>query len=88
MMEYVLGTPVKTLVAFSGVPLGTTGYIVEDYGSGITIAWDLPDHPYPKDIPPEEIAKMWAVNYKCPLRDGFDKESELHFLEFPPEPED
>lgn len=82
MLEnYQLGTRVKTLIAFSGVPEGTHGMIVEDYGSGIMIAWDLPDRPIPKDKTPEEISMMWAIDNKCPLRDGFDKASESKFLE-------
>ena len=75
-----IGTQVKTKVGFSGVPKGTKGLIVEDYGTGLTVAWDLPDRPLPQNTP-EEIAKMYAVNPQCPLRDGFDKETELHFLE-------
>lgn len=76
-----IGTKVKSLRDFSGVPKHTTGYVVEDYGSGITIAWDLPNRPYPQDMTYQEVAEMWAVSSKCPLRDGFDKETELQYLE-------
>jgi len=44
------------------------------------VAWDLPDRPLP-DMTPAEISEMFAINPKCPLRDGFDKETELDFLE-------
>ena len=77
--EAIIGTRVKSLVDFAGVPKGTEGVIDEDYyGIGIMVAWDLPDQPLPK-------------NYSCYdgkpaissgiLRDGFDKETELKFLE-------
>lgn len=76
-----VGDPVITNRDWPGVPKGTPGIIVDDYGSGITVAWDLPDRPYPKDKTPQEVAKMWAVNPLCPLRDGFDKQTELKYLE-------
>lgn len=74
-----LGQRVKTLVNFSGVPTGTEGVIDEDYGSGVMVAWDLPDRPLPKGY------KVWdgkpAFHPGTPLRDGFDKKTELKFLE-------
>jgi len=75
-----IGQKVKNNRAFSGVPEGTEGYVVEDYGSGVTIAWDLPHRPYPHEFTYEQVAEMWAVDPTCPLRDGFDKETELEFL--------
>ena len=45
--EATLGTRVRTLVAFSGVPEGTEGVVDEDYVTGVTVAWDLPDQPLP-----------------------------------------
>lgn len=75
-----IGDKVESLRDFSNVPKGTVGYIVEDYGTGVTVAWDLPHRPYPHDMSFEAVGKMWAVDHKCPLRDGFDKESELQFL--------
>ena len=80
-MKVKLGTKVKTLVDWSGVPKGSVGYIVEDYGTGFTVAWDLDEKPYPHELSFEEVAKMYAVNYKCPLRDGFDKDKEMQYLE-------
>lgn len=75
-----LGTRVKSLRDFHSVKKGTEGYVVEDYGTGITIAWDLPDKPYPKHMTPQEIGDMWSIDPKCPIRDGFDKMTELDFL--------
>ena len=79
-VQWGLGTKVSVLVDFSGVPKGTEGYVVEDYGSGYMIAWDLPNKPYPHHIPAKTIGEMWAVNHECPLRDGFDKRDELNYL--------
>ena len=75
-----VGTKVQTLVAWPGVPKLTEGYIVEDYGSGVMVAWDLPDRPYPKHLSFEQVGKLAAVDPICPLRDGFDKETELSYL--------
>ena len=76
-----IGDRVRTNREFSGIPVGSEGIIVEDYGSGLTVAWDLPDKPYPNDLMPQQVAQLWAVNPICPIRDGFDKETELHYLE-------
>lgn len=65
--EAAVGRRVRSLVAFSGVPLGTEGVIDEDYGSGVTVTWDLPNRP---------LSAGWP-----PLRDRFDKEHELLLLE-------
>lgn len=77
--DAIIGQRVKTLRAFSGVPEGTEGVIDEDYGSGVMVAWDLPDRPLPEGY------KKWngkpAAAPAQPLRDGFDKENELKYLE-------
>lgn len=78
--EAQIGVYVKTLVSWPGVPVNTEGLIVEDYGTGVMVAWDLPNRPLP-DLPPAEIGAMYAINPKCPQRDGFDKVREFHFLE-------
>ncbi len=78
--EAVVGNKVRAACDFPGVPMDTIGLIVEDYDTGIMVAWDLPDRPLP-DMTPAEISEMFAINPKCPLRDGFDKETELDFLE-------
>lgn len=76
--EATIGTRVKTTVAFFGVPEGTEGVVDEDYGSDVMVAWDLPNRPLPEgysefDGRPTIVSRI--------LRDGFDKETELHFLE-------
>lgn len=45
------------------------------------VAWDLPHKPIPKDMTPAEIGEMYAVDHKCPNRDGFDKKTELQWLD-------
>lgn len=66
---------------FFNIDKGTRGLIAEDYGTGIMVAWDKPHKPIPKDMTPEDIGKMYAVNPNCPDRDGFDKMTELKFLD-------
>jgi len=75
------GQWVKVNRRFVGVDEGTEGVIIEDYGTGITVAWDMPNQPYPSGKTPQQVAEMMAVNPQCPLRDGFDKVSELKYLE-------
>lgn len=75
--EAVISTRVKTLVPFVGIAAHTEGVIDEDYGSGIMVAWDLPHRPLPAgycrhDGRPAALSSI--------LRDGFDKETELHYL--------
>jgi hypothetical protein len=73
-----VGTFVRSNVAFSGVPKGTLGVIDEDYGTGVMVAWNLPDQPLPRGY------RAWDGRPACspgaPLRDGFDKERELVYL--------
>jgi hypothetical protein len=76
--EAVVGTRVRSLANFSGVPLGTEGVVDEDYGTGVTIAWNLPDQPLPEGYRAWDGRSAIASGI---LRDGFDKETELHFLE-------
>lgn len=76
-----IGDRVKLNTAFPNLKKDIEGVVVEDYGTGITIAWDLPNRPYPKDKTPQEVAEMWAVQPDCPLRDGFDKADELRYME-------
>jgi len=76
-----LGKRVKSVSELSGVPKGTEGVIISDYGSGFMVAWDREENPYPQDMSPTEVANMFAVNPECPLRDGFDKSTEMHMLE-------
>ena len=76
-----LGQKVKSNRHFCGVPLGTEGYCIEDYSTGVMIGWDLPDQPYPKDKTPQEVNDMWAIQHGCPLRDGFDKQEAKDYLD-------
>lgn len=76
--EATIGTRVRTLVPFSGVPKGTEGIIDEDYGTGLTVAWDLPDQPLPAGY--RQYDGRSAIQSRL-LRDGFDKAGELHVLE-------
>lgn len=76
--EARIGVRVKSLVDFSGVPKGTEGVIDEDYGTGVMVAWDLPDQPLPIGYSIHTGKPSFASGI---LRDGFNKENELHFLE-------
>ncbi len=73
-----IGRRVRSLVDFAGVPRGTEGVIDEDYGSGITIAWDLPDRPLPPGYQAYDGRPAIQTGI---LRDGFDKVWDLEFLE-------
>ena len=75
--EATIGVRVESLVDFSGVPKGTQGIIDEDYGSGITVAWDLPDRPLPPGYCTYDGRPVVVSGI---LRDGFDKKTELGFL--------
>lgn len=76
--EARIGTRVRTLVGFSGVPRHCEGVIDEDYGSGVMVAWDQPDTPLPPGY--REYDGRPAIVSGI-LRDGFDKERELGCLE-------
>lgn len=77
---YKVGVWIESLCNFSGVPAGTIGLIVEDYGSGVTVAWDLPHQPVPRDLTAKQIGALWAIDHRCPLRDSFNKTDELCYL--------
>ncbi len=76
--QIALGRRIRTLVDFSGVPRGTEGVIDEDYGTGVMVAWDLPDRPLP---PGYHVHDGRATALHGLLRDGFNKEKELRHLE-------
>jgi hypothetical protein len=73
-----VGTRVRSLRDFSGVRKGTEGIIDADYNTGVMIAWDLPGRPLPKGY--RKYDGKPAIQTGI-LRDGFDKETELEFLE-------
>lgn len=83
-MSFEVGNRVRSLRDFAGVPKGSEGFVIEHYNlsgvGGVTIGWDLPNHPFPKEKSMEEVAEMYAINPKCPIRDSFSPE-ELIFLE-------
>jgi len=76
--EATIGTRIVSNRDFADVPKGTVGVIDEDYGTGVTVAWDLPNRPLPSGY------HRWngkpAIS-QVVLRDGFDKESDLIFLD-------
>lgn len=76
--EVTIGQRVRSLRDFSGVPKGTQGVVDEDYGTGVMVAWDLPDQPLPLGYFGYDGRPAVASGI---LRDGFDKKTELHFLE-------
>lgn len=81
--QAIIGTRVRSLVEFAGVPQGTEGVIDEEYHldvsgePGYMVAWDLPHHPLPpgyKEHTGEPTIKTGI------LRDGFSLR-ELEYLE-------
>jgi len=76
-----VGTRVRSLVQFCGVPRGTEGVIDEDYGSGVMVAWDEPDRPLPPGYSRHDGRPSFASGI---LRDGFGMD-ELDYLEVVPE---
>jgi hypothetical protein len=79
--EAIVGTKVVSLVDFCGVPKGTIGIIDEEYENknGIVVAWDLPDRPLP--IGYTKYNNKLAIHRGQPLRDGFNKQTELKYLQ-------
>ena len=71
-----VGDRVRSLRSFVGINKGDEGVIIEDYGTGVCVAWE----PYPRDIPLALIVNLYAVDPACPQRDGFGND-ELDLLE-------
>lgn len=76
--RFRVGQRVRSLRAFVDVPKGTEGVIDEDYGSGVMVAWDLPDQPLPAGY---RVYDGRPAIRSGILRDGFDKTSDLEYLE-------
>lgn len=76
--EIRIGQRVRTLRDFVSVPKGTEGILDQDYGSGIMIAWDLPESRLPHGYAEYDGKPAIATGI---LRDGFDKVTELESLE-------
>lgn len=71
----------RSILPFSGVPKGTEGVIDEDYGSGVMVAWDKPNEhaaALPAGYRQYDGKPAWVTGI---LRDGFNKRTELQFLE-------
>lgn len=83
MRPVPVGLRVRTRREFAGVPAWTEGVVVEDYGTGFMIAWDLPERPL-DGMRPEDVGRMFAVDPRCPLRDGFDKRTDAAYLDVVP----
>jgi hypothetical protein len=66
--QATIGTRVKTNVEFYDLPKGSVGKIAEDYGFGVMVEWE----------------KEPRASWQKPLRDGFNKQSELQFLDLVP----
>jgi len=80
-----VGTRVRSRRGFAGVPRGTEGVVDADYDSDVMVAWDLPDRPLPPDYGIRCMVSTFkppmAAEPGAPLRDGFDKRTELDMLE-------
>lgn len=72
-----IGTRVRALVAFAGVPASTEGVVDEHYDGGLMVAWDLPEAPLPPGYREHDGAP--AIRSRI-LRDGFGWD-ELELLE-------
>ena len=73
----IIGTRVRSLQDFAGVPKGTEGVIDENYDGGFMVAWDLSDGPLPKGYSNHDGRPAFASRI---LRDGFSYD-EAEFLE-------
>lgn len=76
--EATIGARVKLTCDFPGLSVGTEGIIDSDYNTGVMVAWDLPDRPLPPGYRYWDSSLAWNKNI---LRDGFNKERELQYLE-------
>ena len=78
-----IGNRVRTLVDWPEVPAGTEGVIDEDYGTGVMVAWDLPNRPLPANY--EKMHHLTALQLRGLgiLRDGFSNK-DLRYLEIHP----
>lgn len=65
---YAVGTRVRSLRDFADVPAGTTGVVDEEFPIGIVVRWDPPS--------PRSMEGGWFL-----ARSGFDKATELQYLE-------
>ena len=80
LQDIEIGKRVRTTIEFYGVPKGTEGVIDEDYITGFMVAWDGPSHHARLPANYQEFDGQPAIVTGI-LRDGFDKTTELDFLE-------
>lgn len=78
-----IGTRVRSVQPLFAIPIGTEGVIDEEYSlhsgaSGVMVAWSFPDDPLPQGYARYDGRSFLQSGI---LRDGFDKATELHFLE-------
>lgn len=81
--RFVIGSRVKALRGFSGVPINAEGIVDEHYTAGVMVAWDLEDRPLSADYAARILAgepplPQFALG--APLRDGFSY-GDLAYLE-------
>lgn len=77
LAQATVGTRVRANRDFRDVPQGTEGVIDEDYGTGVMVAWDLPSAPLPVGY----VEWTGRQPGRWILRDGFDKDTELQYLD-------
>lgn len=71
-----IGQRVQSLTDFAAVPPSSQGVVDAQYHDGITVAWDLPDHPLPEGYRAYDGKPAIQTGI---VRDGFSFE-ELRFL--------
>ncbi len=80
-----VGTRVRSRREFAGIPEGPEGVVDEDYGTGVIVAWDLADRPLPAGYAIRCTVSTFKPQDQyepgAPLRDGFDRATELDMLE-------
>lgn len=76
--QAIVGTRVRANVDFSDVRAGTEGIIDNAEGNTVMVAWDLPNRPLPKGYRKWDGRPAFVLGF---MRDGFNKESELHYLD-------
>lgn len=76
-----VGAIVKSVVTFPDVPRGSQGIVYEDYGSGVSISWQLGECLQAVEDVPQMAIVSCSKCGKQHVRDGFDKEREFDYLE-------
>jgi hypothetical protein len=79
--EAKVGTRVRAVRDYAGVPRGTEGVIDEDTGSGVNVAWDLKGNPLPTGYSKYDGRPNIETGI---IRESFDKKFDLHILEVVP----